>query len=299
MKRVPLGRHTLEVPLLQGGMGVGISLGGLAGAVAACGAMGVISAAHPGYREPDFAENYRAANCRALQKEIRRARELSQGRGMIGVNIMTAMNHYGELVEAAIQGGADAIISGAGLPLELPGLVGESDILLAPIVSSGKAARLICQSWQRHHGRLPDFVVVEGCEAGGHLGFKPQELESGTALPLEQIVPQVVQALQAFATPERPIPVFAGGGIFTREDARRVMDAGADGVQVATRLMATAGVRCGGSLQTDLFAGPAPRHRAGEEPGGYARACLALVRWSGGGGTGTDPAPRAACSAAT
>lgn len=239
MKRVPLGRHTLEVPLLQGGMGVGISLGGLAGAVAACGAMGVISAAHPGYREPDFAENYRAANCRALQKEIRRARELSQGRGMIGVNIMTAMNHYGELVEAAIQGGADAIISGAGLPLELPGLVGESDILLAPIVSSGKAARLICQSWQRHHGRLPDFVVVEGCEAGGHLGFKPQELESGTALPLEQIVPQVVQALQAFATPEHPIPVFAGGGIFTREDARRVMDAGADGVQVATRLVAT------------------------------------------------------------
>lgn len=239
MKPVTLGNRILETPILQGGMGVGVSLGGLAGAVAKEGGMGVISAAHPGYQLPLFETNYRAANCQGLIQEIGKAKENAQGHGLVGVNLMVAMNHYDELVRAAIEGGVDAIISGAGLPLELPGLVGDADVLLAPIVSSGKAARLICQSWQRHHGRLPDFIVIEGCEAGGHLGFKPQELEDGTAQTLEQIIPQVLEAVAAFATPERPIPVFAGGGVYSGQDIRRMVELGCAGVQIGTRFIAT------------------------------------------------------------
>lgn len=239
MKAVELRGRRLEVPILQGGMGVGVSLGGLAGAVARCGGMGTLSAAHPGYREVDFNRDFHAANCRALEREVRKAREIAQGRGLVGVNVMVAMNHYDDLVRAAIRGGADAIISGAGLPMELPAIAGDSDVLLAPIVSSGKAARLICQAWQRHHGRLPDFVVVEGAMAGGHLGFKADELAQGTAPALEDIVPQVVEAVAKFATPEHPIPVFAGGGVYDAADIGRMLDRGAAGVQIGTRFIAT------------------------------------------------------------
>lgn len=239
MKPVVLNGRVLEAPILQGGMGVGVSLGNLAGAVARCGGMGTISAAHPGYREPDFDRNYQEANCRALEEEVRKAHAIAQGRGLVGVNVMVAMNHYEDLVRAAIRGGADAIISGAGLPMDLPAIAGGSGVLLAPIVSSGKAARLICQAWQRHHNRLPDFVVVEGCMAGGHLGFKADELAQGTALTLEEIVPQVLEAVGRFATPEHPIPVFAGGGVYDSADIRRFLGLGAAGVQIGTRFIAT------------------------------------------------------------
>ena len=127
----------LSIPIIQGGMGVGISLSGLAGAVAACGGMGVISAAHPGYRDPDFYRDPLNVNRRCLKEEIAKAKEIAKGCGLVGVNVMVAVQHYADYVRAAIEGGADAIISGAGLPTELPQIAGDSKVLLAPIVSSG------------------------------------------------------------------------------------------------------------------------------------------------------------------
>ena len=151
---------TLEIPLIQGGMGVGISLSRLAGAVTKEGGMGVISAAHPGYRKPDFWQNSKACNVEAIIEEVQKAKALSNGRGLCGVNVMVASRDYETYVKASLEAGADAIISGAGLPLHLPEIVKDADIMLAPIVSSGKAASLILRSWKRHSHRIPDFIAV-------------------------------------------------------------------------------------------------------------------------------------------
>ena len=141
--------YNLEVPIIQGGMGVGVSLGNLAGAVASNGAMGIVSTVNAGFREPDFDKNPVAANLRALDKEIRSALQTAAGKGMVGVNIMVAFNHYEETVKAAIQAGVNAIISGAGLPVDLPKYAGDADVALAPIVSSGKASKTICSYWDK------------------------------------------------------------------------------------------------------------------------------------------------------
>jgi NAD(P)H-dependent flavin oxidoreductase YrpB (nitropropane dioxygenase family) len=161
----------LDIPLIQGGMGVGISMGKLAGAVAAEGGMGTISAAGIGFREPDFDTDFPGANARALKKEIALAKSISKGRGIIAVNIMTAMNYFEESVRAAVEGGADAIVSGAGLPKNLPQYTKGSDVMIAPVVSSARAASVICRLWDRHYDVVPDFVIIEGSEAGGHLGL--------------------------------------------------------------------------------------------------------------------------------
>lgn len=235
-----IGKRELELPLIQGGMGIGVSLGGLAGAVAACGAMGVVSAANPGFDEADFDTDPDAANLRALTEQIHRARETSKGRGLIGVNVMVATRQYAQNVRAAVAAGADAIISGAGLPIQLPELAGGSKAALAPIVSSGRAAHTICKLWDRHHAIAPDFVVVEGSEAGGHLGFSRDELLGHLAQPLEGIVADVRDAVAPFAQKHgHAIPVFAAGGVYDGDDAARLMEAGAAGVQVATRFIAT------------------------------------------------------------
>ena len=143
--------YNLEVPIIKGGMGVGVSLGNLAGAVAANGAMGIVSTVNAGFREPDFDKNPVAANLRALDKEIRSALQTAAGKGMVGVNIMVAVNHYEETVKAAIEAGVNAIISGAGLPVDLPKYAHDADVALAPIVSSGKAARTICSYWDKKY----------------------------------------------------------------------------------------------------------------------------------------------------
>ena len=221
----------LSVPVIQGGMGVGISLGGLAGAVAACGGMGVISTANIGFREPDFYENTDEADRRALIKEIQKAREIAGGRGLIAVNAMAATTRYAAMVRTACEAGIDAVISGAGLPLELPALTEGFDVMIAPIVSGGRAAKSLLKLWRKHWGRTADFVVVEGSRAGGHLGFKPEELASGRAKPLPELVAQVCA--------EAPgIPVFAAGSVFDRADMAEVKAAGAYGVQIATRFIA-------------------------------------------------------------
>ncbi len=239
-----IGGRQMTVPIIQGGMGIGVSLGGLAGAVAACGGMGVISSANTGYAEPDFWQNHAEANRRTFQTEILRAKRIAAGKGLVGVNIMVATRAYPESVKIAVEAGADAIICGAGLPSDLPGLVSavnkEAEILLAPIVSGGKAARTICRLWDRRYNVTPDFVVIEGAEAGGHLGFKKDELLNGTALPLMEILAEVKAELAEYEQKYgREIPVFVAGGVYSGQDVAKYMQAGAAGAQIATRFIAT------------------------------------------------------------
>ena len=235
-----LGNRDLALPLIQGGMGVGVSMGGLAGAVAAKGAMGTLSTADAGWNEPDFAAHPQQANLRALRREVQRAKRLAAGAGLVAVNAMVATRQYADSVRAALEAGADAIVSGAGLPLELPALAEGFEALLAHIVSSARAAQLICRTWAKRYGRVPDFVVLERCQAGGHLGFEEADLLAGRCAPLSQLIPQVLAALRPFEEKfGRAIPLFCAGGVATGAEMARCTRLGAAGAQMATRFIAT------------------------------------------------------------
>ncbi|MDD3347265.1 nitronate monooxygenase family protein [Oscillibacter sp.] len=236
----------LPLPILQGGMGVGVSLERLAGAVAACGGMGTISTALCGFREPDFTVDPKGANLRALERQVRRAKALARGAGLVAVNAMVATTQYAESIRTALRAGVDAVVCGAGLPRDLPAIaaeVPESDAAIAPIVSSGRAAALLCRLWDKHYHRVPDFVVVEGPLAGGHLGFSPEEAhraQSGSPIPLSALLEEVLEALAPFRDRYgRDIPVFVAGGIKDGGEMRRYTDKGAAGAQFATRFIAT------------------------------------------------------------
>ena len=240
MKHVQIKNKTMEVPIIQGGMGVGVSLGGLAGAVMAEGGMGCISAANPGFKRDDFFKKPNEANLTQFALEIKKARAISASKGLLAVNIMVAGSTYTQLVKQAVESGVDAIISGAGLPLELPQLVAGSDVAIAPIVSSAKAASLICRSWERKHGVLPDFIVIEGSEAGGHLGFSKEELVAGTQKDLQTILHETIEVVRQIEERiGRKIPIFVAGGIFDGHDIAKYIEAGADGVQMGTRFIGT------------------------------------------------------------
>lgn len=235
-----LGNRELALPLIQGGMGVGVSMGGLAGAVAAEGAMGTLSTADAGWNEPDFAAHPQQANLRALRREVQRAKRLAAGAGPVAVNAMVATRQYADSVRTALEAGADAIVSGAGLPLELPALAEGFEALLAPIVSGPRAAQLICRTWAKRYGRVPDFVVLEGCQAGGHLGFEEADLLSGRCTPLSRLIPEVLAALRPFEEKfGRAIPLFCAGGVATGAEMARCTRLGAAGAQLATRFIAT------------------------------------------------------------
>lgn len=235
-----LGNRELALPLIQGGMGVGVSMGGLAGAVAAEGAMGTLSTANAGWNEPDFAAHPQQANLRALRREVQRAKRLAAGAGLVAVNAMVATRQYADSVRTALGAGADAIVSGAGLPLELPALAESFEALLAPIVSGPRAAQLICRTWAKRYGRVPDFVVLEGCQAGGHLGFEEADLLSGRCTPLSRLIPEVLAALRPFEEKfGRAIPLFCAGGVATGAEMARCTRLGAAGAQLATRFIAT------------------------------------------------------------
>lgn len=240
--RIPplvLGDLVAKVPIIQGGMGVGVSRSRLASSVANEGGIGILSAAQMGFREPDFDTNNLEANIRGMQKEVAMARELSPN-GIIGINIMVAMQDYEPLVRAAVANNVDVIISGAGIPLALPGFTKGSKTKLAPIVSSGKAASVILKSWDKKFGVTADFVVVEGPEAGGHLGFTPSEVKGEEHPQLEVLVVDVIEAVKPFEEKYgRRIPVIAAGGVFTGEDIARFIKLGCAGVQMATRFVAT------------------------------------------------------------
>jgi nitronate monooxygenase len=238
LPKLIIGDLTIPVPIIQGGMGVGISLSGLSSAVANQGGVGVISAAMPGIHEPDIATNSDAANIRVLTKEIRKARQLT--RGVLGVNIMVALTNYADMARTAIAEGIDIIFCGAGLPLDLPGfLTPGSKTKLVPIVSSARAAQIICKKWLARFDYLPDAMVVEGPKAGGHIGFKPDQIDD-PEFAIEQLVTEVIEILKPIeAQHHRTIPVIAAGGIYTGEDIYAFINRGAAGVQMGTRFVAT------------------------------------------------------------
>lgn len=233
-----IGDLVSRVPVIQGGMGIGISLSGLASAVANEGGVGVISAVMPGIDEMDFSTHSRQSNVRVLKQEIRKARELSKG--LLGVNIMVALTDFGDMVQASLQEGVDIIFSGAGLPLDLPGYLEKGmKTKLVPIVSSGRAAMILCKRWLAKFDYLPDAFVVEGPAAGGHLGFKFDDLEN-PKFALENLLEDVIQAVKHFETKlKTKIPVIAAGGVFSGRDIHKFLKLGASGVQMATRFIAT------------------------------------------------------------
>ena len=227
-----------KIPIIQGGMGIGISLSGLASAVANEGGVGVIATAGIGFHEHDALTNYKEANIRVLRREIRKAREATKG--ILGVNIMVALTDFAEQVKTSIEEGIDIIFSGAGLPLDLPRYLKEGfNTKLVPIISSARAAKAICKRWLQRFNTLPDAFVVEGPLAGGHLGFAPDQLDRPEFM-LERLVPEVVLAVAPFCEEHKvEIPVIAAGGVYTGADIHNFLQLGAAGVQMATRFVAT------------------------------------------------------------
>lgn len=233
-----IGDMTVPTPIIQGGMGVAISLSGLASAVAKEGGIGVIATAGIGLNESDLVANFREANTRALRAEIRKARAVSKG--ILAVNIMTALSNYEDLARTAMDEGIDLIISGAGLPMNLPAYrPAGARTKLVPIVSSGRAAAIIARRWMDRFKYLPDAIVVEGPMSGGHLGFKPEQIED-PAYALDKILPDVLRVARGLEEKhQRKIPVIAAGGIYTGADIRHFLAMGASGVQMATRFVTT------------------------------------------------------------
>ncbi|QQK08144.1 NAD(P)H-dependent flavin oxidoreductase [Miniphocaeibacter halophilus] len=236
---IMIGSKEISIPVIQGGMGVGVSLGNLAGSVAREGGIGTISMVDIGFKEPDFYTNKKESAARAFTKELNKAREISKGNGLIATNIMAALTDYKELVKTAVKAKVDAIVVGAGLPLDLPGLVETKDIMIAPIISSARALKLVVRNWMKKYDRTPDFVVLEGRDAGGHLGFKKEEIIN-ESYSLETITKDVLSYLDELKNNiGKKIPLFVGGSFFDGNDLNMVQDWGATGIQIGTRFIAT------------------------------------------------------------
>ena len=266
LKPLKIGNLVAKRPVVQGGMGVGVSLSSLAGAVAKAGGIGIISTAQIGFKEQDFGKNPMAANLRAIHSELKKAREKAP-RGVLGFNIMVATKEYASYVKEAVKAGADVIISGAGLPIDMPKFVEEAEkeaddendasgkkerrTMIAPIVSSVKSALVICRMWDRKYHTAPDFIVVEGPCAGGHLGFSREQLtelgadtehvaETFDEPAYDKEIRGIIETVRGFAEKyKKHIPVITAGGIFDHKDVLHQLELGAEGVQAATRFVTT------------------------------------------------------------
>ena len=233
VKELKIGDLCAKIPVVQGGMGVGVSLSKLAGAVASAGGVGVISTAQIGFRDPKFKTNPIETNLKAIGEEIAKARKLASG-GVLGVNIMVATRRYEDYVKAAVEAGIDLIISGAGLPMTLPALVEGAKTKIAPIVSSAKSLNVITKYWMKKYNRKPDMVVVEGPAAGGHLGFSREEIENYSRDTYDEEIKAILSI-----TKEMEVPLVVAGGIYDKEDMEHYLSMGASGVQLATRFVTT------------------------------------------------------------
>lgn len=262
LKPLKIGNLVAKHPVIQGGMGVGVSLSSLAGAVAKAGGIGIISTAQIGFKDQDFGKNPMAANLRAIHSELKKARDKAP-QGILGFNIMVATKEYASYVKEAVKAGADVIISGAGLPIDMPKFVAEAEnenggsekkerrTMIAPIVSSVKSALVICRMWDRKYHTAPDFVVVEGPCAGGHLGFSREQLtelgadtdhvaETFDEPAYDKEVRGIIETVKSFAEKyKKHIPVITAGGIFDHKDVLHQFALGAEGVQAATRFVTT------------------------------------------------------------
>ncbi len=240
MEGIKIGNKKSKYPIIQGGMGVGVSLHRLAGAVSKEGGIGIISTADIGYKEDDFNINPLKANLRAIGKEIKKAKKIAGEDKILGVNIMVAMNNYAEIVKECVKNKIDLIISGAGIPKELPEYTKGSNTKIAPIISSLRCCKLIVKHWLKKYNYLPDMIVIEGPEAGGHLGFKKEEVDTDERPKLEDITKEVVEYISEVEKEyDKEIPVIAAGGIWDKEDIKKYLNVGAKGVQMATRFVAT------------------------------------------------------------
>ncbi len=250
LKPLVMGELTAKYPIIQGGMGVGISLSSLAGSVAKAGGIGLISTAQIGFKSPDFLKAPLEENLRAIKTEFDKARKIAPD-GIIGFNIMVATKNYAMYVKEAVKAGADIIVSGAGLPINLPELVAGAKTKIAPIVSTAKSAMVICKMWDRKYHVAPDLVVIEGPLAGGHLGFTPEQLGTYGADTdavastyrkddYDKEIVSIIEVVKGYAEKYRQhIPVVVAGGIFDRQDVEHAIGLGADGVQVGTRFVTT------------------------------------------------------------
>ena len=262
LKPLKIGNLVAKHPVIQGGMGVGVSLSSLAGAVAKAGGIGIISTAQIGFKDQDFGKNPMAANLRAIHSELKKAREKAP-QGILGFNIMVATKEYASYVKEAVKAGADVIISGAGLPIDMPKFVAEAEnenggsekkerrTMIAPIVSSVKSALVICRMWDRKYHTAPDFVVVEGQCAGGHLGFSREQLtelgadtdhvaETFDEPAYDKEIRGIIETVKSFAEKyKKHIPVITAGGIFDHKDVLHQFALGAEGIQAATRFVTT------------------------------------------------------------
>ncbi|MDD3279417.1 MAG: nitronate monooxygenase [Lachnospiraceae bacterium] len=238
MNGIKIGNKTSRLPILQGGMGVGVSLHSLAGHIAKNGGIGVISTADIGYQEPDFEKDPTTANLRAIPAQLAAARKIAPD-GIIGFNVMVALSDYDAIVKACVACHADVIISGAGLPMDLPKYVLGTDTKIAPIVSSARALALLIKKWKMKYDYTPDMVVIEGPKAGGHLGFHKEEIDSPDH-SLETITREILELVRETESKTgKKIPVIAAGGIFDGQDIASFLKLGVDGVQMASRFVAT------------------------------------------------------------
>ena len=240
MEGIKLGNKKSEYPIIQGGMGVGVSLHKLAGTVSKEGGIGVISTADIGFKEEDFNINPMKANLKAIDKEIKKAREIAGEDKILGVNVMVALSNYAEIVQECVKQKIDLIISGAGIPKELPEYVIGTDTKIAPIVSSVRCSKLIVNYWLKKYNYIPDMIIIEGPEAGGHLGIKKEDLEENKKPKLEDITKEVVKYIRDIEKEyNKEIPVISAGGIWDKNDINRFLKLGANGVQMATRFVTT------------------------------------------------------------
>ena len=237
MKPLIIGDKIAKLPIVQGGMGIGVSLSNLASAVASEGGVGVLSAAGLGMLYKT-SKNYEENSREGLRQEIRKTRQMTNG--ILGVNIMVAMTNFSDLVEIAIEEEIDIIFAGAGLPLDLPKyLTPTSKTKIVPIISSGRAAKILTKKWLQNYNYLPDAFVLEGPLAGGHLGFKKDQLENPD-FRLEILLNEVIEALKPFELEHhKKIPIIVGGGVYSGEDIHRFLNNGASAVQMATRFVTT------------------------------------------------------------
>jgi nitronate monooxygenase len=251
LRPMMLGGRSL-LPVVQGGMGVGVSAHRLAGSVAALGAVGTLSSVdlrrhHPDLMaasqgacgDPTGKARIQEANQEALRREIKAARELAKGAGLIAVNVMRAVSDYAASVKTALEAGIDAVVVGAGLPLDLPDLAREHpQTALVPILSDARGVQLVLRKWERKQ-RLPDAIVIEHPRfAGGHLGAARVADLGDRRFDFDQVLPAVRQQLRELGVEGR-VPVIAAGGIRSCEDIRRVQSLGADAAQLGTPFVAT------------------------------------------------------------
>ena len=243
--KLRIGGITVDIPIVQGGMGVRVSLSSLAAAVAEEGGIGTISSIGLGDIEASK-EEYERISREALEREIRKAKSMTDGH--IAVNFMGVLSNVNDLILATVREGVKTIVYGAGLPVKLPALVEDDSVNLVPIVSSVRVAEFILRSWDKRYNRTVDAFILEGPLAGGHLGFSEDQLHQPEKYSLDDLLPEILETVKAYEDRYgRKIPIIAAGGIYNGKDIARMLSLGASGVQMATRFVCTS--ECGVSQE--------------------------------------------------